>query len=320
MRPLKALVPLVLALGLLAVPSASAATRAGCKLAERGASGPRGDRITIFTGPQRDLILREGKRGAVVAMLFTRKGRGFVPGCGGRKPRVTNIDSILVEVPAAPGAQGTVTIEDRLAPGATPERTGSEIEVEVRFRGEPGWLQLLGTDDNDSFALGDLRRGVGVDLDRAAPAGDVDVRASGVELVWPDTGRGDDVIDASGAPGGTGPLSTPTFVHPGKGADTVIGGSGPDEVSYPLTQHGIDTLTGNAGDDDLDGGPGDDRISGGPGNDVLAGDPGSDVLDGGDGDDRIDAADGATWTDTVLCGLGSDAATLDPQDLASDCE
>jgi hypothetical protein len=73
---------------------------------------------------------------------------------------------------------------------------------------------------------------------------------------------------------------------------------------------GSDLLSGSAGPNELDGGPGDDVVEGGEGQDVLR---------GGDGADTIRARDGQR--DSIGCGLGDDAALVDPADVVdADCE
>lgn len=82
---------------------------------------------------------------------------------------------------------------------------------------------------------------------------------------------------------------------------------------------GNDILAGGPQRDVLLGGFGDDRIAGGAGPDLVIGGPGSDRLSGGAGNDQVDSNDRSV--DTVMCGPGSDRATVDHFDRVSkDCE
>lgn len=93
-----------------------------------------------------------------------------------------------------------------------------------------------------------------------------------------------------------------------KGDDKVIGGRGKDKVR------------GGGGNDELYGGKGFDKLNGGYGADLLVGGEGEDTLLGGRGNDTINAAgDGAS--DFVNCGPGgNDVATVDPEDVVTQCE
>jgi hypothetical protein len=137
------------------------------------------------------------------------------------------------------------------------------------------------------------------------------------------------------------------------GADigTVIGGSGSD---YMVGNDRRNIFGGGAGDDVLYGGGSDDQLHGGPGNDRVFGEDGQDVVAGGDGDDYIVGGQGvdrfygedvdacipsscASGQDVIEardgnqemidCGPGTDAATVDPNelvrndvDLSNQCE
>ena len=97
---------------------------------------------------------------------------------------------------------------------------------------------------------------------------------------------------------------------------------------------GNDTITANDGDEVIDGGPGTDRLEGGFGHDTLTGGPGPDTIYGDEtaqrcsyladcvvvphGNDTIHARDGEA--DTIDCGVGTDRAVVDPQDIHANCE
>jgi len=69
----------------------------------------------------------------------------------------------------------------------------------------------------------------------------------------------------------------------------------------------------------LDGGVGDDVLVGGSGDDQIFGDTGLDTVDGRGGNDRFFMQ--GVLVDTITCGDGTDAATVDDGDVvAADCE
>ena len=86
----------------------------------------------------------------------------------------------------------------------------------------------------------------------------------------------------------------------------------------------VEDIMGGGGDDFLKGDADNNHIRGDrpafsqEGNDILDGGLGRDILDGGDGDDEIRARDGVA--DDVLCGPGTDTATVDTIDFVTDCE
>jgi len=81
---------------------------------------------------------------------------------------------------------------------------------------------------------------------------------------------------------------------------------------------GSDCLYGGPGSDRLSGGTGNDAVFGGQGNDTVTGGPGSDQISGGVGNDAISARDGVR--DTISCGAGRDAASVDRRDRVTGCE
>ena len=79
------------------------------------------------------------------------------------------------------------------------------------------------------------------------------------------------------------------FAYGDAGNDTLIGGSGSDNLSG---EDGNDSVVGGGGDDYLWGDDGKDTIDGGKGDDEIYGDQGNDQIDGGGGDDTIYAGEG----------------------------
>lgn len=119
---------------------------------------------------------------------------------------------------------------------------------------------------------------------------------------WDDLygGPGDDLLDG----GGDG-----DELHAGLGADTSVGGAGPDQAGYHRRTAGVvASLSGLAGS----GEPGEndtiaadvELLHGGSGNDRLTGNGERNTLVGHGGDDVLDAAGGRG--DTLAAGSGSD--------------
>lgn len=129
----------------------------------------------------------------------------------------------------------------------------------------------------------------------------------------------------------------------GVGSDVLSGGVGSDTVDYADSQGAVhvtvdgvaddgvlgeqdnvyednEVVVGSAFDDVLVGGNANNGLFGGEGDDKLDGGKGSDRLDGGDDNDSVAARDGVI--DVVLCGAGSDTATVDDVDDVGggDCE
>ena len=126
------------------------------------------------------------------------------------------------------------------------------------------------------------------------------------------------------------------------GADTLMGGTGEDTISYNVSPAGVtinltdgtarggdadgdtivdmgddqienvvgsphdDEITGNRGDNILSGLGGNDELDGLRGDDTLKGGRGDDDLDGGRGDDTLEGGPGA---DVLTGGDGSDTAS-----------
>jgi Ca2+-binding RTX toxin-like protein len=126
---------------------------------------------------------------------------------------------------------------------------------------------------------------------------------------------------------------------------TFTGTNGPEVVSVLNVSEGASSLSGLGGNDVLkggdspdaiDGGAGDDDLNGGNGNDTITGGPGKDTIVGDAtvsgcyvigyygacktpwGNDTINAQDGEV--DSVDCGPGQDTATVDANDVVTNCE
>ena len=124
------------------------------------------------------------------------------------------------------------------------------------------------------------------------------------------------------------------------GADTVVGGTGTDAVSYAsrtarlsvslpdkdandgaIGEHdklvGVEDVRGGAGHDKIIGNFADNALLGGAGNDTLTGKNGDDKLRGEAGDDTLVLRDGIRGNDSGDGGTGTDSATSDPGDVVT---
>ena len=108
------------------------------------------------------------------------------------------------------------------------------------------------------------------------------------------------------------------------GADTLAGtsagdlifGLGGDDLIRGLA--GNDCLIGDGENDRLLGGRGSDRLTGGAGADTLVGGKGVNRYDAGSGNDIVKAANGRR--ELVSCGQGRDRARVDRRDRVRGCE
>jgi hypothetical protein len=300
-----------------------------CEYVEAGAPGASGN------------VLRIEDRSRSVTHIFNRDGEIVVfnnedrdpTTCTGGSPTVLNVDSI--EYTTATGVPFVNYLGNgALAPGATPETSGSEIEVTVRESYRSRVLNVGGSPASDTAVAGQLGpRSAGINLNSQADgaAQDADVVLAPVDptrAVVRVIGRnGDDALTALGGSGFTGPLI----------ADRLLLAGAP----------GDDTLIGGPHDDNLNGGDGDDRLIGGRGGDSLTIGPGADLAKAGTGNDRVEnrsdvggipadtepdrvfAGAGNDWVvveqllggDRVRCGSGHrDSATVDRDDRARGCE
>ncbi|MBZ9557601.1 hypothetical protein KGQ96_05945 [Halomonas coralii] len=105
----------------------------------------------------------------------------------------------------------------------------------------------------------------------------------------------------------------PGFFH---GDDTVVGGSGFDDIDNVLGDDSAQTLFFGPGDDIIRGQGGDDSVSSDGGKDLLFGGRGNDTVSGGVDDDRLvggsgnDTLDGGTGVDVARFTLDRDQVTL----------
>jgi hypothetical protein len=112
------------------------------------------------------------------------------------------------------------------------------------------------------------------------------------------------------------------------GDDTIIAGTGPNELTGDGGKDtlsggsGIDTLDGGDGNDAIDGGAGDDTLRGGPRRDMLTGGAGTDTLEGGDGIDLVSFEDksGSQPVNISLNAAADDGEPGEGDTIAADVE
>jgi hypothetical protein len=285
-----------------------------CEYVEAGPPGPPGNRLVVGAGAW---LNRHGDK-IVVHELFER--------CTGRQATVHNIDQIVLK-------DSFYALDERagaFAPGATRERSGSEIEI--RFVGADG-MELHEGPGRDTVRIATLDSGrVAFNLnpraDGDAPDYDVTMVGDTPEVVKVEGGRGADVIDAGRLTGmgDNTTLRSRVRLAGGPGDDTILGSPG-DE--WRLEAGGGDDLVrAGAGDDDISFGRGHDRVYGGPGGDDIYYEfvgvgrrrpDAPDRLYGGPGGDRL--SDGNGRADVIRCGSGEDVVDREPHDRGSpDCE
>ena len=210
-------------------------------------------------------------------VVVVRDGPAPVP-CGGPAGTVRTLDAIEMS-----GDSDAATIDlsgGPFAPGASGESDSPEIEITVTGDNE---VIVLGSPGPDSFTSATMKTEADTGLNAAEDADpDLVLRSTDYQSSpFFFGGAGDDVIrfitgSVSGALGGGGndlisaaPRSLSIFAG-GRGADRLIGSSGPDTMN---AGPGPDLLIGGKGDDGLEAaGEGRDRIRCGPGKDLYGAD------------------------------------------------
>lgn len=319
----RVLVPaLVLVLGLLATPSASAAVACSFDAGTGVASitFADGDDITIVRAGDDILVNGVTCSGATVTTTETI----WILESG---PGAEDLASLAIDMSGGP-----------FVPGKTDEGDGSS---EIEFltgdqdldadRMTMGSVTIVGTPGNDTILIGMTDDGGynPIDLNGDEETVDWDIPGfglDGAELDTPlavDGGAGDDDLRAGGQVAGVAGSSL--VLHGGDGDDTLVGGADFDdqidggagtdtivaeyESSIDLSAGtatsdlgdtdsltGVENIVGSGGSDHLTGDEGPNRIEGGtvaccPGSDILG-----DVISGGGGDDELI---GSEWLDTV---------------------
>lgn len=173
---------------------------------------------------------------------------------------------------------------------------------------------IYGNKGNDQITGGDgddyLFGGLGDDK-LYGGAGDDYLQENGGGDDLYDGGDGNDMISyANHANGVTIDLAANTVTGVGAGTDTII-----NFERAQGSDHGGDTLYGNADSNTLDGRAGDDYLHGRGGNDYLIGSKGNDKLYGNDGNDRLyggagdDILDGGNGNDYIVDALNNNTVS-----------
>ena len=111
------------------------------------------------------------------------------------------------------------------------------------------------------------------------------------------------------------------MINPGNEGPSSLQGRGGDDIL--VAEDYDDTVDGGAGNDTVEGGRGNDTVTGGPGRDTIMGDATSSHCSWYScqvpwGNDTIHARDGEI--DNVDCGIGTDTAYVDANDIVANCE
>jgi hypothetical protein len=212
--------------------------------------------------------------------------------CAGGVPTVHNTDRIdLTSSGDIDVLMTLVLAKGPLAPGATAEGPGSEIEIDSTIPDIE--IEITPSDKPDSYAFGQTPEGPAANLNADEASPDPDILFHDLEPPR----RHDDFIFSVAEY--TGQLEN-------GGAD-VVSAAGGDGFTGPFPYNVL-----------LVGGTGDDQLTGGLGNDTLYGGRGRDDLRGGDGNDRLNSL--GAQKDRVDCGSGTDLAQASDRDRVVNCE
>jgi len=288
-----------------------------CEYVEAGAPGPRGNLLLIVDGTPIHLR-RDGE-----AIKVSYRG----PRCTGTQPTVHNIDRIVVREALESEGVEISQKEGRLGPGATPEASGSEIEISL----ETDRVRVGGTGGADSIRVKTLFGDhVAVNLNRRAdgrhPDYDVIVTSRPPNLLKVGGGPGRDLVDARLLTGmGDTGLHRVIRLLGGRGDDVILGSPGSEWLLDDGP--GDDLVVAGRGWDSVEFGRGRDTIIGGPGGDDLIyqgffprrdrRDP-PDRIVGGAGEDQIIDLNGSS--DLIRCGPGRDEVEGEANERLSGCE
>jgi Ca2+-binding RTX toxin-like protein len=307
-------------------------TKISCTYVEAGAPGPA-DNILRIDDQSNDVthVYREGDE----IVVFNNADRDPTT-CAGGTPTVFDVDQIEYST-----TNGTPYFNyiggGALAPGATPEASGSEIEVSLHEDYTPGILNVGGSSAADSIVAGQIGpHQVGINPNSQADGAnqDADYVLEGTDpsqVFVRITGKaGNDRITDLGGPGFTGPLATDHVnLAGGGGNDTLIGGPHRERLRG---DEGDDVFLAGAGEDRLTIGAGHDLVKAGKGADRIENigdvggapiDTGTDRIFAGPGNDDVESVQipQQLGGDFVNCGAGRhDGAGIDPGDRTRACE
>jgi RTX calcium-binding nonapeptide repeat (4 copies) len=200
-----------------------------------------------------------GADGDLAAIEVGAGGEILVNGSPCSGATVTNVDSIVAKDTSTGGSTRVVLSDPYgLAPGATSEGQGPEIEVGIRLGdGQGDSVLVTGRPGRDDVSLGSIAGTPWINLNPSSERiDDVDVALVAVELVEFKARGHQDRLFAGGEHARA--LSTPAELHGGSENDELTGGSAADVLDGG---GGFDLLAGGEGDDSLTGGPGRDLVS-----------------------------------------------------------
>ena len=292
-----------LALVALMVPLVSTAparaANVSCQIASGGLAGIEGNVLKVSdTSESVTHIYREGDE----IVIFNNADRDPAV-CARGIPTVFNIDRI--EYTTESGVPFINYLGDGpLAPGATDEQGGDEIEIAVIESYEPKVVNVAGSPGADRIEIGQRnQRRVGVNLNAQADGGSQDA-----DLTAP-FAKGDQIflrVVAKGGDDELGALGAPGFPEPVLAAERLVMTGGP----------GDDVLNGGPSRDALSGDDGNDQLFGGRGRDKLLVGPGRDLANGGEGDDDIENRSDVggiaedLFPDRIFGGAGNDSISV----------
>jgi len=286
-----------------------------CHYVEAGPPGPRGNRLVLreFAG---HTLRRRGD------LISTDGGVN----CERLGVTVEEVDRIVFET----GPEG-VEIDERgglFAPGATPERNGSEIEIEIREADKLTLHRGRGASRTriENGPGGTIGFNLNPPADRDRPDQDVWMSRAELERIKVYAEQGEDLIDSRRL---TGVADNPNrFLRfrffGGAGDDTILGGREEEEV---IDGPGDDLIRAGGNDDEIGFGPGRDTVYGGRDDGLFYEFIGlgprsldaADSLFGGPGADFLSDRNGKQ--DLMRCGPGSDEVEREARDrLGRDCE
>jgi Ca2+-binding RTX toxin-like protein len=291
----------------------SSAVPVSCSYVEAGPPGPEGNVLRIED--QSNSVVHIYRDHDEIAVFDNSVSDPTT--CSGGTPTVFNTDTIDFST-ASTTPYINYLGDGPLAPGATPEPSGSEIEMYVQESSGSQALNVGGTRGDDTIAAGSLgpgKVGVNLNVSEDGPAPDADVileEARSKQLTVRVNGKaGDDLISGAGGGGFTGPPAVERLALAGAaGDDKLVAGSSPASMQGG---DGNDTLVGGPRadhlvDDSFQHGEGNDTLIGGGGNDRIEFWRGRDLAEGGKGDDTIEseAFGDDRLRDRVLAGPGND--------------
>jgi len=295
----------------------------GCEYAEAGPPGPAGNTLRLDIDTDRVFTIE--REGAEIQVNNTPAAE---LGCAGGTPTPFNVDRIDVY------SAESIPFLELLAPGASPEPGGSEIELYVHEALPEEVLTANGGSGPDTIVAGRLgRHRVGVNLNSRADgsAQDADIvldarKPAAVELKLAG-GEGSDTLSALGGAGFRGGFPGDHLgLRGGPGNDKLIGGPNDDRLTgltgndVLLAGRGRDLLTIGPGRDVARAGKGPDRIFNTSDVGGLPPDRGRDKVFAGPGNDLI-SVEQTLPGDLVRCGAGRhDSVTKDRGDRVSGCE